>query len=60
MVERSQASVYPKKERKPVEPQAAAGKDDDCRCKEASEMKPRELLKLMFSDLSFWKKTKKE
>lgn len=35
------------------------GKDDSCRCKEASEMTPRELLKLMMNDLAFWKKVKK-
>jgi len=54
-----QDGISPEKEKKPAE-QATAGKNDDCRCKEASEMTPRELLKLMFSDLSFWKKAKKE
>ena len=38
---------------------ADAGHDDACRCKEASKMTPRELIKLMISDLSFWKKAKK-
>ncbi len=38
----------------------AAGKEDDCRCKETSKMTPGELLKLMMSDLAFWKKKKKE
>ena len=33
--------------------------NDQCRCKETSQMTPRELLKLMFNDLSFWKKEKK-
>jgi hypothetical protein len=33
---------------------------DDCRCKEASRMTPRELLKLMIGDLTFWKKADKE
>jgi hypothetical protein len=47
-------------EKKTAEPQAVAGKDDVCRCKETSGMKPRELLKLMVSDLAFWKKVKKE
>jgi hypothetical protein len=37
-----------------------AGHDDSCRCQEASKMSPRELLKLMMSDLAFWKKPKKE
>jgi hypothetical protein len=40
--------------------QTAAGKDDACRCKEASDMTAGELLRLMFSDLAFWKKEKKE
>ncbi len=33
--------------------------DDACRCKETSDMTPRQLLSLMMRDLSFWKKTKK-
>jgi len=33
---------------------------DDCRCKEVSEMNPRELLRLMMSDLAFWKKGTKK
>jgi hypothetical protein len=37
-----------------------AGKDDTCRCKEASKMTPRELLRLMIGDLTFWKKKNKE
>jgi hypothetical protein len=41
-----------------AEPRAGAGKDDDCRCKAASEMSPGELFKLMVSDLAFWKKGK--
>ncbi len=31
----------------------------NCRCKETADMKPRELLKQMVSDLAFWKKKKK-
>ena len=31
----------------------------DCRCEETAAMKPGELLKLMISDLAFWKKAKK-
>lgn len=37
-----------------------AGSDDACRCKATSKMTPRELLGLMFSDLTFWKKEKKK
>lgn len=37
---------------------SGAGKEDDCRCKEASRMSPGELLKLMVSDLAVWKKMK--
>jgi len=33
--------------------------NDVCRCKQASKMTPRELLKLMMSDLAFWKMKKK-
>jgi hypothetical protein len=49
-----------KEEQKTAVSQVEAGKDDACRCKEVSEMSPRELLKLMMHDLAFWKKTKKE
>jgi hypothetical protein len=42
-----------------TEQHAAADSDGTCRCKETSKMTPQELLKLMFSDLAFWKKTKK-
>ncbi len=49
----------PEKEREPAASHGGEGKDGACRCKEASEMTPRELLKLMFSDLTFWKKEKK-
>ena len=33
---------------------------DSCRCKEVSEKTFPEMLKLMISDLSFWKKTKRQ
>ena len=39
--------------------QAGEGHDENCRCKEASSMTPRELLKLMVKDLAFWKKGEK-
>ena len=48
----------PEKDEKAAESQAGADKDDACRCKEASEMSPGQLFKLMLSDLAFWKKTK--
>lgn len=45
----------------PVEDQhAAAHAHDACRCKEVSEKTPGELLRMMFSDLAFWNKMKKE
>ena len=47
------------KERKAGKHQEKADKDDACRCKEVSEMTPRQLLGIMFSDLAFWKKSKK-
>lgn len=62
MIIRYQKTVDPGgsgKEKKSAENQAGAGKDDACRCKEASKMTPRQLAGLMFSDLAFWKKTKK-
>jgi hypothetical protein len=63
MVTRHQEIVNPAggqgNEKKPAEAQAGAGKDDACRCKETSQMTPRELLKLMMNDLAFWKKEKK-
>lgn len=34
--------------------------EEECRCKEVSEMSPRQLLRTMLNDLSFWKKEKKE
>ncbi|HET7319817.1 MAG TPA: hypothetical protein VFK23_11820 [Nitrospirota bacterium] len=34
--------------------------DETCRCKEASKMTPGQLLRTMFNDLAFWKKTKKD
>ena len=46
----------PGKDEKAAESLAGAGKDDACRCKEASDMSPGQLLKLMVSDLAFWKK----
>ncbi len=35
-------------------------RSDACRCKETSEMTPRELFKLMIKDLSFWRRVKKK
>ncbi len=44
----------------PENEQARAGRHahegDACRCKTTSAMTPRELIKLMIDDLSFWKK----
>jgi hypothetical protein len=52
-------SVHPVNNGTPAKSQAGVEKDDACRCKATSEMSPGELLKLMVSDLAFWKKTKK-
>ena len=38
---------------------AGADHDETCRCKETSAMTPRELLRHMMRDLTFWKKEKK-
>ena len=43
-----------------VEKNRKARAEDACRCEETSKMTAGELLKLMMSDLAFWKKTKKE
>jgi hypothetical protein len=62
MVTGSPKTVPPssmEKEKGPTALHVGEGKDGTCRCKEASEMTPRELLRLMFSDLTFWKKEKK-
>ncbi len=62
MIVRYQKKVNPGvsgNEEKSGKPQAAAD-NDACRCKETAGMKPRELFKLMISDLSFWKRVKKE
>ena len=43
-------------------PEAVRAENEEekaCRCEETAAMKPRELLKLMISDLAFWKKAKK-
>jgi hypothetical protein len=51
------------RDKKTVQPKPSHGERDapadeskDCRCKATSEMKPRQLLKLMMSDLLFWKR----
>lgn len=49
----------PEKEKKAEERPHPAGTEEDCRCKEASKMSPRELFTLMMHDLAFWKKAKK-
>jgi hypothetical protein len=37
-----------------------AAREKDCRCKETAAMSPSQLLKLMISALSFWKKGNKK
>jgi hypothetical protein len=53
---KTMGQTQPEKENRTAEEHAVESKDDDCRCKEASNMTPRELLKLMISDLAFWSK----
>jgi len=50
----------PGKEKKNAKKQTGAMSDESCRCKEASDMTPRQLLGLMISDLAFWKNLKKK
>jgi hypothetical protein len=62
MIVRYQKNVNPGvsgNEKKSGESQTGAD-NNACRCKETSEMTPRELFKLMIHDLSFWKRAKKE
>ncbi len=62
MIVRDQKKINPGvsgSEEKSGKPQAGAG-NDACRCKETAGMTPRELFKLMISDLSVWKRMKKE
>jgi len=39
------------------EPKAGEVGEDDCRCKEVSKKTVPELLRVMISDLAFWKKS---
>ncbi len=32
--------------------------EENCRCKEVAKKTPREMLRLVVNDMSFWKKTK--
>ncbi len=51
-------------DKKTLKDQTSAGNEseetveDGCRCKEVSKMKPAEMLRLVISDLAFWKKAK--
>jgi hypothetical protein len=63
MITRYQKTIDPdgpEKDKKPAKTHAGAGHDDSCRCKETSQMTPRELFKLMMRDLAFWKKAKED
>ncbi len=46
-----------KKEKIPEKETARDG-SENCRCKEVAKKTPREMLGLMISDLTFWKKDK--
>lgn len=56
---RSHSKNDPREAERERHPEHAKTERDDCRCKETSRMSPRELLKLMMSDLAFWKKADK-
>ncbi len=49
----------PVKEKETKGDHEAHAEGEACRCKTVSTMTPRELIKLMIDDLSFWKKGKK-
>jgi hypothetical protein len=56
---RDQKTVQPhpsNNQQDPGVPHGEQDKTEACRCKATSEMKPRQLLKLMMSDLLFWKR----
>jgi hypothetical protein len=62
-MDRDQKTVQPRaseNERTPNGPHADQENTEDCRCKATSEMKPRELLRLMMSDLLLWKRPGKK
>ncbi len=59
MLTRFPKTIEPSTEKETDALQAGAGKEDACRCKKVSEMKPRQLFGLMISDLAFWKKRKR-
>ncbi len=62
MISRHQKTIGPDgpvKEKETAESKVGADSDETCRCKETSEMTPRQLFKLMTGDLAFWKKAKK-
>jgi hypothetical protein len=48
----------PEEKEKPGKRETGEGDESVCRCKEVSKKTFPEMLKLMLSDLIFWKKTK--
>jgi hypothetical protein len=46
-------------EEKPLKKEHSDKAEDSCRCKDVSKKSFTELLKLMVSDLVFWRKTKR-
>ena len=44
--------------KKPAEREAGVVGDDSCRCKEVSKKTIPQMLKLMLSDLAFWRKVR--
>ncbi len=60
MLARSHKTVDPEQQKTTRESQAGTANEENCRCKKVSEMKPGDLLRLMMSDLAFWKRPKKD
>jgi hypothetical protein len=52
------AGKKPLEKEKPPEREAGEESEESCRCKEVAKKTPLDLLKLMVSDLAFWKKAK--
>ncbi len=49
-----------KKKEKLPEEEIKEGDRESCRCKEVAKKTPREMLKLVINDMSFWKKPRKK
>jgi len=59
---REQTAVPDKKKPEGQTPsgnESGEAREDHCRCKEVSKMRPAEMLKLVIGDLAFWRKARR-